>query len=108
MTVSDYNSFPEFNSMETFILLQKTKDGIFSIQSVQGCTLEMAAAIYLHRTTGLKPVVDTPHGRFKLSYNQCVRLCVYHGLEGSSGSVKNIYQKLIDDFIDVWENPLLG
>ncbi len=80
---------------------------IENIQLRSGDDKSVAAAIYIRRITGIMPVTMTPHGLFKASYNHCIELAWIERTQGREAVIAR-YNQMVADFIDVWENPLLG
>lgn len=86
------------------------QDAIVAVETIalsRDIDLRTAAALYMLQVTGLPPIVDTIHGSFRFSYDHCMKV-TYLSLKGEKADVvKRQHQTIINDFIWVWEHPLL-
>lgn len=84
---------------------QQVKATIEKIAKELNTDLSVASSIYLFRLTGIKPICETRQGKFKLTYHQNIKLALAYYMD--SEGVMDIYQQMVDDWVWVWEHPLL-
>lgn len=86
------------------------QDAIVAVETIalsRDIDLRTAAALYMLQVTGLSPIIDTIHGPFRFSYEHCMKVTCLSLRGEKDDVVKGQYQATVNDFIWVWEHPLL-